>query len=449
VRLNLLGTFEARHHDVAVAVGRRQERCLLGVLALDAGRPVSIDRLMDLLWEANPPASARAAVHTYVARLRRRLSPHGVQILTCHDGYQVPTGDVQVDAHEFADLIASADRSVGAAGRAAGYRQALDLWRGDLMSDVAGDGLRHRMSSRLLELRWQAIEGRMEALLELDQAAAVITEFAEELAANPGRERMVGHGITACYRMNRQADALALYESTRAYLAEELGVDPGPELRTLHTGVLRQSPGLATTAREDGTPPSRDDDPEQGWYVRRLSALLRLDGPTPVTTVSRTIVALRNGLKTIAVRFSVPRPDPGLHSERNLLVDVLQGARLVSTERVSQAHYRFVLDLPRPLRRSESHTFSMMISFPDGQPMRTHYALVPLASIESFDVRIRFDPANLPAIAWRFERLAPQTLNEQLTPGMPLPIDDVGEVAQFFDHLQSGFGYGIAWRGSP
>lgn len=199
-------------------------------------------------------------------------------------------------------------------------------------------------------------------------------------------------------------------------------------------------------AESESSTAAGGDDPEHGWYVKRLSSLLRLDEPTPAVTESRTIVALRDGLKAIAIRFSVPRSEPGSQAERNLLADVIHGARLVSSDRVSQAHYRFLLDLPRAIGRSESHTFSMRFSLPEGQPMRTHYALVPLFPIDSFDIRIRFDPARLPAIVWRFERLAPQTLNEELTPTTPLAIDDAGEVVQSFDHLERGFGYGIAWR---
>ncbi|MFF7309830.1 BTAD domain-containing putative transcriptional regulator [Streptomyces sp. NPDC008137] len=245
MEFQLLGPFAARHEGRPVLVGsRRQERCLLAVLLLHAGRVVATERLIDLLWDGDPPASARATVHTYVGRLRAALKPYGVTVGTRHDGYAVEPGRHRVDAEEFTALLGRAAAAGDPAERIRRYDDALGLWRGDLLADVADERLRTRLGGRLAELRLSAVEQRAEAQLAMglhDRVAADLTPLLDE---HPTRERLVAARMTALYRTGRQADALRLYDSTRTLLSAELGIEPNRDLRTLHERMLRGDPRL-------------------------------------------------------------------------------------------------------------------------------------------------------------------------------------------------------------
>ncbi|WP_328341251.1 ABATE domain-containing protein [Streptomyces violaceus] len=245
MEFQLLGPFAVRHEGRQVLVGsRRQERCLLAVLLLHAGRVVATERLIDLLWDGDPPASARATVHTYVGRLRAALRPYGVPVETRHEGYAVERAQHLIDAEEFTALVGQAAAAGDPAERIRLYDDALGLWRGELLADVADERLRTRLGGRLAELRLSAVEQRAEAQLAMglhDRVAADLTPLLEE---HPTRERLVGARMTALYRMGRQADALQLYDRTRDLLADELGIEPGRALRTLHERILSADPRL-------------------------------------------------------------------------------------------------------------------------------------------------------------------------------------------------------------
>lgn len=245
MEFQLLGPFAARHEGRQVLVGsRRQERCLLAVLLLHAGRAVTTDRLIGLLWDDEPPASARATVHTYVGRLRAALRPHGVSVETRHDGYAVEQGPHTIDAQQFAGLVGQAVDSADPAERIRLYDQALGLWRGPLLADVADERLRTRLGGTLGELRLSAVEQRAETQLAMGLHDRVVADLTPLLEEHPTRERLVGAQMTALYRAGRQADAVRLYRGTRTTLVTELGVEPNGELRTLHERVLRADPRL-------------------------------------------------------------------------------------------------------------------------------------------------------------------------------------------------------------
>ncbi|KUO21346.1 BTAD domain-containing putative transcriptional regulator [Streptomyces dysideae] len=240
MEFQLLGPFAARHEGRQVLVGsRRQERCLLSVLLLHAGRAVPTERLIDLLWNGDAPASARGTVHTYIGRLRAALRPYGVPVETRHDGYAVEQGPHTIDAREFTLLVRQAADAGDPAERVRLYDQALGLWRGPLLADVADDQLRIRLGGSLDELRLSAVERRAEAQLTIglhDRVVADLTPLVEE---HPGRERLVATQMTALYRGGRQADALELYRSTRKALMTGFGIEPGAELQTLHDRMVR------------------------------------------------------------------------------------------------------------------------------------------------------------------------------------------------------------------
>ncbi|MGY0056301.1 BTAD domain-containing putative transcriptional regulator [Streptomyces sp. LZ34] len=245
MEFQLLGPFEARHEGERVVVGsRRQERCLLGILLLDAGRAVTTARLIDLLWNGAPPASARSTVHTYIGRLRARLTPYGLCVETRHDGYAVDPGPHAIDALEFLDLVGKAAADHDPGERVRTYDRALALWRGPLLADVIDDQLRGRLGGHLGELRLSALEQRAEDRLAMglhERVLADLTPLAQEF---PARERLVVAQMTALYRDGRRADALELYRRTRQVLVTELGIEPGPALTTLHERLLRDDPRL-------------------------------------------------------------------------------------------------------------------------------------------------------------------------------------------------------------
>ncbi|GAA4440600.1 BTAD domain-containing putative transcriptional regulator [Phytohabitans houttuyneae] len=247
MEFRLLGTFEAGPVSRQVVVGRRrQERLLLAILLLDAGHSVAIDRLTDLVWDGEPPASARGTVHTYVGRLRAALAPHGVAIVTRGSGYAVEGADV--DAARFADLARRAAGTSDLAERVRLAGAALALWRGPLLADIAGEPLRRRLGESLLDLRLGTAEAYARVLLDMGHHDRVALDLIGLAREHPTREGLVAHLMTALYRAARQTEALALYDRARKALATESGVEPGVELETVHQRILAGDPRLERPA---------------------------------------------------------------------------------------------------------------------------------------------------------------------------------------------------------
>ncbi|MGW8356654.1 BTAD domain-containing putative transcriptional regulator [Streptomyces wedmorensis] len=259
----LLGAFEARHEGRRVRLGsRRQERCLLAILLLEAGRPVATDRLADLLWNGTPPAGARATLHTYVGRLRAALRPYGVTVETRHDGYAVDVTGHAVDVREFLDLAGRVALAADPGEQVRCHDAALALWRGHLLADTLDGTQRDRLGGRLVELRLTALEQRAEAQLAMGLHDRVLAGLAPFTGEHPGRERLVAAHMTALYRAGRQTEALELHRATRDHLVTELGVEPGPALTTLHERILNAdarldrppAPLYAVRVREEWLP---------------------------------------------------------------------------------------------------------------------------------------------------------------------------------------------------
>ncbi len=274
----LLGPVEARSSDRPVQLGRRRERLLLGVLLLDAGRPISIDRLLDLLWEDDPTPAARASLHSHIARLRSVLQGHGIAIATRGGGYVADVDPAAVDVHRFRRQVQRAREMADPDRRAGLLRHALALWRGPLLADVADDRLRDRIGADLVELRIAAIEARAESDLSCGRHAQVVLDLAGPVAAEPTRERLTGLLMLALFRSGRQADALAAYERIRHTLDEELGLVPAADLSTLREQILRGDPALDAPVAAD--PPEHRrrflprDVPD---FTGRTAALHQLD----------------------------------------------------------------------------------------------------------------------------------------------------------------------------
>ncbi len=267
----ILGPIEVVDNGQVVDLGGLRERTLLACLVLSANRIVSADRLADDLWSGHPPPHSAATLRVYIARLRRSLGNAASALVTQPPGYRLDVAPGDIDAERFLSM-ADRGRVQLAAGRpedaAATLRSALALWRGQAVSDVADMAFAQADIHRLEEARLTALEDRLDADLACGRHVAVIAELDGLTARHPLRERLCGLEILALYRCGRQGDALDSFERLRARLAEELGIDPTPELRRLHEALLRQDPSLSwrpsaqrpTTADPDaraaGDPPA-------------------------------------------------------------------------------------------------------------------------------------------------------------------------------------------------
>jgi predicted ATPase/DNA-binding SARP family transcriptional activator len=250
VRIGILGPLEVRAAGRRVEVGGARLRALLILLALEAGRVIPAERLIDDLWDDDPPAGAPNALQSLVSRLRAALGD-GRDLVESHAaGYLLAVAREDVDAHDFEARVGRARRAGDPSASASGLRAALALWRGPALSDVMGAPFAEGPIARLEGLRRAANEERIEADLVLGRHAELIPELSALTAADPLREPLRGQLMRALYGAGRQADALAVYDQTKHALAQTLGVDPSPELERVYLAVLRREPGLAPAAPE-------------------------------------------------------------------------------------------------------------------------------------------------------------------------------------------------------
>ncbi|MER5267364.1 BTAD domain-containing putative transcriptional regulator [Actinosynnema sp. NPDC002837] len=237
MRVNLLGPVElVSAGGEAVRLGAAKRRTVLAALALELNRVVSGDRLLELVWDGSPPPQAKAALQGHIAQLRKVLAG-GVALVTRAPGYVLTAERAAVDVFRFEDLLVSA-REATDADAVRLLREALALWRGPVLADVPGDQLREAVSARLEELRLVAVQELATRLSRLDRAAEAVSGLRDAVDANPLREALVSRLVLALHWTGRQAEALALFHRTRERLADELGVDPGPELREAYQTVL-------------------------------------------------------------------------------------------------------------------------------------------------------------------------------------------------------------------
>jgi DNA-binding SARP family transcriptional activator len=255
--IGILGPVEAIAGRRAISLGGSKGRALLSILVLHVNETVSTDRLIEGLWGTDPPPTAPKMLQVQVSRLRRALEPYEV-LATRPSGYVLRAAPDQVDLLRFEAQVAAARRIPSTEpGRAAdALREALRLWRGAPLSDVAGEPFATWAVPRLDELRLGVIEERIDLDLWAGRHQAVVAELRDLVTRHPFRERFVGQLMLALYRTGRQADALDVFRRNREVLADELGIEPGPALQQLQLAVLRQDPGLDATSPVDTGPPS-------------------------------------------------------------------------------------------------------------------------------------------------------------------------------------------------
>src|SRR3954447_3815770 len=253
MEIRLLGLIEVSLDGRAVRLGGAKQRALLAMLALHPNAPVSVDRLIDGLWGERPPASAPKSIQIYVSQLRKLINGDGAEIVTRGRGYELRVGADAVDSVRFERLVGDAERGNGAGDAIA--REALALWRGPPLDDLADEPFAGPEIRRLEELCLRARELAIDGALAAGEHERVLAELGALVDEHPLREHLHAQRMLALYRSGRQADALEAYQHARSALVEEVGVEPGPELRHLHEQILAQDPALDLPARERAGPP--------------------------------------------------------------------------------------------------------------------------------------------------------------------------------------------------
>ena len=247
IEFRILGPLEVVQDGGPLALGGQKLRALLGLLLMRAGEVVATERLVDQLWGERPPKTATTSLQNHVSQLRKLLGAES--IVTRPPGYVLQINGGSLDLARFEQLVAAA-RSADAAKRAAMLSEALSLWRGPPLADLAFETFAQGEIRRLEELRLDAIEERIDAHLELGESSALVPELEGLVKQYPLRERLRGQFMLALYRSGRQAEALDVYHDARKTLSDELGLDPGPRLQQLYASILRQESVLTPTRSE-------------------------------------------------------------------------------------------------------------------------------------------------------------------------------------------------------
>jgi DNA-binding SARP family transcriptional activator len=243
VEFRILGPLEIVEQGRPLALGGARQRALLALLLTRANEVVSTDRLIDELWGERPPKAADNALQYHVSRLRKLLGSSEA-IVTKEPGYLIRVGPDELDLLRFERLVEEGQQSSPEAA-ARLLREALGLWRGPALADVAHEPFAQPEILRLEELRLVAFERRIDADLELGRHAELVGELDTLVREHPLRERLRAQLMLALYRAGRQAEALDVYRQTRRLLMDELGIEPSPALHELEKAILHQAPELS------------------------------------------------------------------------------------------------------------------------------------------------------------------------------------------------------------
>ena len=404
----ILGPLEVRAGDRVVPLRGARQRELLAVLLLHANEIVSSDRLIDDLWEGDPPPTAGKMIQNGVSQLRKLLTPDGTEgeqlLVTRSPGYLLHVEPDELDADRFEALAAEGRRELAAGEYAAAVeslREALALWRGPALVDFSDATFARTEAARFDELRSAATEDRIEAELALGRHADVVAELEALVAQNPLRERLRGQLMLALYRSGRQADALRVYQETREVLVEELGLEPGPALQRLEKAVLMQDPALELA--EDAGPAAEPSEagpaaPATRKTVSVVSAdILSLEGTHDPEALSRpmaravdavTDVLHRHGASTepstgggVIGIFGVPR----VHED-----DALRAVRAASEAREA------VGNLGPELERESGITVALRAAVLTGEVVAGNAVAHSLVASDAVSVAARLQQAAEP-----------------------------------------------------
>jgi DNA-binding SARP family transcriptional activator len=312
MRVRLLGPVELAAGQQPLDLGGPRQRVALAVLGLNVNRVTSVDHLIDAIWGEAPPPTARAQIQVCISSLRKRFADAGrpEAIKTRSPGYLLDVDSSEVDSLEFGELVSAAQQDTEAgriATAAATLRTALGLWRGPALDGVTSDLVRHE-AAVLNDRRLTVLEERFRLDLLLGRHEEANAELPALIGVHPLRERLHGLLMVALYRAGRQAEALEVFQRARALLVEEIGIEPGPELRELEHAILNRSPSLdlapvdlALPVDEPAQPPvtPRQLPTTIGDFTGRdglLDEIRRLVGAEPGLAVPIVAISGRGGV---------------------------------------------------------------------------------------------------------------------------------------------------------
>jgi DNA-binding SARP family transcriptional activator len=340
LEFRILGPLEVLVDDRPLSLGGKRQRAVLTALLLEARRVVPSDRLVQNLWGEEPPKTAATSLHNLVSQLRKELGPE--VLVTQSPGYVLKAAADDVDAYRFERTLSEARRLPPEARREQ-LERGLALWRGPPLAEFAFEDFAQAEIRRLEELRLVALGERIDADLELGHHGDVVGELEALVREHPLRETFRRQLMLALYRAGRQAEALEAYQEARARFVEELGIEPGPELRQLQAEILRHDVVLAAPT----APGTEDEDAEilKALLAGRLVPVIGLDGASDLAS-------------HLARAFEVP-PDTPLDLARvSQYVAMMKGsgplydelhARFEAAVEPGQLH-RFLAQLPEVLR---------------------------------------------------------------------------------------------------
>jgi DNA-binding SARP family transcriptional activator len=351
LEFRILGPTEVWNGDEQLQLGGPKQRAVLALLLLEAGRVVSTDRLIDLLWGEKPPATAATSLQNFVSQLRKTV---GAGVLTTKPpGYRLEIAPEQLDLERFRRLVETA-KTAPPAERATQLRAALELWRGPALADLTFEPFAEHEAARLEELRLAALEERLDADLESGGHAELVGELESLVREHPLRERLRGQLMLALYRSERQAEALDVYRDARRQLVDELGIEPSSALQDLHSAILRQDSRLKANGHQPAAEPDRLRDIVDTLLAGRLVLVLGSD-------VGELTLRLSE-------RFEYPHEPPELPRVAQY-VDVMQGPgplhdelhAMLEADAGPTAVHRLFASLP-PLFRSRGVPHQLIVT---------------------------------------------------------------------------------------
>jgi DNA-binding SARP family transcriptional activator len=349
----VLGPLEVSDETGPLLLGGLKQRAVLAVLLLEAGRVVSVDRLIDALWGEQPPRTAATSLQNFISGLRKIL---GSEVLeTKAPGYRINLKPGELDLERFRRAVEGA-REQAPSERSARLREALALWRGPALADFTFEAFAQQPIAHLEELRLTTLEQRVESDLEAGRHVELVGELEGLVEAHPVRERLRAHYMLSLYRSGRQAEALEAYQDGRRILVEQLGIEPSRELQQLHGAILRQEVGLQAP---DVAPPPEDhfEEVSLALFSGRLVIVLGAEVADLATRLAQRFdyADSVSSLPRVAQYVSVMKGSGPLYDELHTLLDA---------DAVPTPIHRFLASLPPVLReRGVPHQLLVTTSY--------------------------------------------------------------------------------------
>jgi DNA-binding SARP family transcriptional activator len=373
IEYRILGPLEVHRDGEEIDLGGRNQRAVLALLLLQANRVVSIERLAEDLYAGAPPVTAVTQVHRQVSELRKVLEPAALE--TRPPGYLVRVADGALDLQAFEQLSAKALQALDAddpAGALDASREALDLWRGPPLGDLAYEQFAQGPIERLEELRLAAVEHALEAELALGHFPEAVAELRDLVVSHPLRERFRELLMRALYGAGRQVEALQVYREARDELLGAYGIEPGPALRDLEGAILRQDPELGS-----GPPPSTGALLVVGRNPARLGELVAV-AEALARTPDRELVAML----IVEDEADLPAATAVLPQARERLGPRGRAATFASTQVGDDI-----------LRLARSHDPALVLIDADQADLNRDGSLIPVLERTPVDVAAVFMPA--------------------------------------------------------